>query len=156
MLTRSSSKKNSATQPFRPFAKRFLLQLFIRVKSRNNCRIMILWCLNRPLCTQAVAVATILAPTQKLPWHPPRREWRAKGATPCQAEPVAIFAWRRELLPRRTPGYTGFGSTSEHHNSSNHDTKLQMTVVVTTKCRVSWSVNHIACWLRHAHKHNQR
>ena len=72
--------------------------------------------MNRRLCFEAVAVATILAPTQKLPRLPPRREWRAKRATPCQAEAVAIFAWGRELLPRRPPGYTGVGSTSEQHN----------------------------------------
>ena len=53
----------------------------------------------------------------KLPRLPRRREWRAKRATPCQAETVAIFAWGRELLPQRPTGYTGVGSTSEHHNT---------------------------------------
>ena len=72
-----------------------------------------------PLCTQAVAMATILAPTQKLPRLRPGREWRASRATPCEGKAVAIFAWGRELLPRRPPGYTGVGSTSEHHNIFN-------------------------------------
>ena len=57
--------------------------------------------------TQAVAVATILAPTQQSPRARPGREWRAKRATPCRGEAVAIFAWGRELLLRRPPGYTG-------------------------------------------------
>ena len=42
-------------------------------------------------------MATVLA-TQKLPRLAPRREWRTKRATPCQAKAVAIFAWGRELL----------------------------------------------------------
>ena len=148
--------------------------------------------MNRPLCTQAVAVATILAPMQTLPRVLPRSEssWqfvhgaekycrgdclgtqgsvqlanttiaklsmlgcscvqcciekksycgvrylnrppvysgdrrgnnsrphaRIAAASCCQADPVAIFAWRRESLPQRPPGYTGVGSTSEHHNN---------------------------------------
>ena len=37
-------------------------------------------------------MATILAPMQN--FHGiPRRAWRAKRGTPCQAEAVAIFAW---------------------------------------------------------------
>ena len=40
---------------------------------------------------------------------------RSSRATPCQEEVVPIFAWGRELLPRRPPGYTGVGSTRECH-----------------------------------------
>ena len=45
--------------------------------------------------------------TQNLPRLRPGREWRAKRATPCQADPVAILEGWRELLPPRPPGYTG-------------------------------------------------
>ena len=31
---------------------------------------------------------------------------------------VTTLAWRRELLPRRPPRYTGIGSTSEHQKSA--------------------------------------
>ena len=33
--------------------------------------------------------------------------------SPAVAEAMASFAWERELLPRRPPGDTGVGSTSE-------------------------------------------
>ena len=58
-------------------------------------------------------MATILAPTQKLQRLRPGREWRASRATPCEGEAVAIFAWGRELLPRRPPGYTGGRSNQQ-------------------------------------------
>ena len=61
-------------------------------------------------------MATILAPTQKLPRLRPGREWRASRAISCEGEAVAIFPWGREELPRRPVGYTGVGSTSEHDN----------------------------------------
>ena len=51
--------------------------------------------MNRPLCTQAIAVATIIAPTQKLTRLLPGGELR---------------------------GYTGVGSTSEHNNKRRRDT----------------------------------
>ena len=82
----------------------------------NDINIVVFASSTEPLCTQAVAVATILAPTQTLPRLRPRRAKRVKRATPCQAEVVAIFVWGRELLPQRPPGYAGVGSTSEHDN----------------------------------------
>ena len=53
-----------------------------------------------PLCTQAVAVAIILARTQKMPRGPPGREWRASRTTPCERKLVAFFAWVPELWGR--------------------------------------------------------
>ena len=85
--------------------------------------------MNRRLCTQAVAVATILAPTRKLPLGPPGRTWRASRAAFCEGEAVAVFARGRELLPRRPPGYTGVGSTSEHDNMS----RLQENLLLSTR-----------------------
>ena len=87
-------------------------------------------------------MATILAPTQKLPRLPPRREWRAKRATPCQAEAMAIFALGRELLPRRPPGYTGVGSTREHHNITNSVTNM---TDASTDLAVSGCI-HVVVW----------
>ena len=46
-----------------------------------------------PLPYMAVALATILAPTQKLPRGPPGREWRASRGTPCEGEAMPIFVW---------------------------------------------------------------
>ena len=54
-------------------------------------------------------------PTQRFPSSCPGREWRAKRATPCQAEVVAIFAWERELLLRRVHRRR----TSEHHQQKS-------------------------------------
>ena len=55
--------------------------------------------------TQAGVVETSLASTPHVLRLQPRTEWHAKRATVCQGDLVSIFAWRRELLPGRPPGY---------------------------------------------------
>ena len=74
--------------------------------------------MHRPPYTQAIAVATTRPHAKTATGWSACREWRASRATPCEGEAVATFAWGRELLPRRLPGYTGVSSSSEHHNSS--------------------------------------
>ena len=60
----------------------------------------------------------VIKKIRKVPTNPEKnpKNRRAPRATLCQAGPVAVFAWGRELLPRRPPGYTGVGSASEHDN----------------------------------------
>ena len=72
-----------------------------------------------PLCTQAVAVATIPAPTQTLPRLPPRREWRAKRATPCQADPWQFLRGGENCCQGARLGTQGVGSISEHHDKKS-------------------------------------
>ena len=79
------------------------------------------------------ALATLLTQTQKLPRGPPGREWRASRATTCEGEAVAIFAWGRELLPRRLPGYTGVGSTSEHYKKKCVRSQTDLIRFVSSK-----------------------
>ena len=78
---------------------------------QQNCKMLgskgIYYCGTRynwkdPLGPQALAVATILAPTQKLPRLHPHADWRAKRATPCQAEVVAILV--RAQAVKMPPG----------------------------------------------------
>ena len=53
-----------------------------------------------PLGTQAVAVATSLGPTHKVPRLTPGREWRASRAIACEGEVVVIVATAIGWVPR--------------------------------------------------------
>ena len=60
--------------------------------------------MNRPLCTQAVAVATILAPTQNLPRVCPGREWRASRRNKSREQREQVSSPRRNCHGLRLAG----------------------------------------------------